>query len=96
MAKFRKKPIVVEAVRAAHALADAAHEWSGLPPWLSAAYERGDVLFLPNAIDIKTPEGRMRADYDDWVILGVKGEIYPCKPDIFEATYEHVPEAADG
>lgn len=39
-------------------------------------------------IEIETLEGTMRADYLDWIIKGVKGEFYPCKPDIFEATYE--------
>lgn len=41
-------------------------------------------------ISIKTLEGTMRADVGDWIITGVKGEQYPCKPDIFEATYEKV------
>jgi hypothetical protein len=40
------------------------------------------------ALMIRTLEGDMRADYEDWIIRGVKGEFYPCKPDIFEATYE--------
>ena len=39
-------------------------------------------------IIIKTLEGRMCANLDDWIIQGVKGEFYPCKPDIFEATYD--------
>lgn len=39
---------------------------------------------------IRTLEGDMRASYGDWIIRGVKGEFYPCKPDIFEATYEPV------
>ena len=39
---------------------------------------------------VKTLEGFMRADYGDWIITGVKGERYPCKPDIFAATYEPV------
>lgn len=45
---------------------------------------------LGNTIDIKTPEGTMCADPGDWVIRGVKGEFYPCKPDIFAETYEVV------
>jgi hypothetical protein len=44
----------------------------------------------PEHIAIDTLEGTMRADVGDWVIRGVKGEFYPCKPDIFEATYEVV------
>ena len=41
-------------------------------------------------LDIPTLEGLMHADENDWIIKGVKGEFYPCKPDIFEATYEEV------
>lgn len=44
---------------------------------------------------IQTLEGAMRADPDDWIITGIKGEQYPCKPDIFEATYELVEDADD-
>jgi hypothetical protein len=43
-------------------------------------------------VSIATLEGTMRADWDDWIIQGVQGEFYPCKPDIFDATYEAVPE----
>jgi len=43
-----------------------------------------------NPIFINTLEGKMRADPGDWIITGVKGEQYPCKPDIFSATYEPV------
>jgi len=43
-----------------------------------------------SAIDIVTLEGTMRADPGDWIITGIKGESYPCKPEIFEATYEAV------
>jgi hypothetical protein len=46
--------------------------------------ERGYHIFIP------TLEGKMRADNLDWVIRGIKGEYYPCKPDIFEKTYEPV------
>lgn len=45
----------------------------------------------PEALEIVTLEGVMRAERKDWIIRGVKGEFYPCKPDIFEATYEAVP-----
>ncbi len=58
MAKYRKKPIVIEATQALE-----------------------ETLIV-------TLEGTMRADPGDWIITGVKGEQYPCKPDIFEATYE--------
>jgi hypothetical protein len=90
--RFRKKPVVIEAI-----------QFVGVPPdgtnatriidWiltgdLSARFHvtEDDDAFI--AID--TLEGTMRADRGDWIIKGVAGEFYPCKPDIFEATYEPV------
>lgn len=63
------------------------------PSWIMEAVDRGDVVFHPvrngpDYLTIKTLEGEMRADVGDWIIRGVKGELYPCKPDIFDATYE--------
>lgn len=79
--KFRKKPVVIEAVQFtgrndAECLAFCPDAYD--PP------ERGPSLL------IKTLAGEMRADVGDWIIRGVKGEFYPCKPDIFAATYEPV------
>lgn len=62
MAKYRKKPVIIEAYQ------------------------------TDKEIDIETLEGTMHADVGDYIITGVKGERYPCKPDIFEATYEKVVE----
>lgn len=90
MPRFRKKPVVIEAVECAVVLRAAATAWNDLPKWLVSAYENGGVLFAHDHVLIGTLEGEMRADKDDWIIQGVKGEIYPCKPDIFEATYESV------
>ncbi len=47
---------------------------------------------MVTGITIQTLEGKMNAGYGDWIIKGVKGEFYPCKPDIFDATYEAVEE----
>mgnify|MGYP001564777940 CR=1 FL=1 len=59
----------------------------------------GDLEILPRktvihegTARVKTLEGELTVSLDDWIIKGVKGEIYPCKPDIFEATYEPVQE----
>ena len=60
MAKFRKKPVVIE------------------------AYQTQEEM------DIQTLEGVMHANIGDWIITGIKGEQYPCKPDVFEQTYELV------
>ncbi|MEN6401641.1 MAG: hypothetical protein ABFD94_06825 [Armatimonadia bacterium] len=56
-----------------------------------------NYVVLPDAtVYILTLEGPMRADPGDWIIRGVKGEFYPCKPDVFVATYEPVKESHDG
>lgn len=95
MAKFRKKPVVIEAVLyQGYGAGSAWFKSVDVTPWLEQAYE-DDVLANTQAEDgvhltIKTLEGKMRAAPGDWIIKGVKGEIYACKPDIFEATYEPV------
>lgn len=92
MSHYVKKPIVIQAFQV--------HPDDGmtrqLPPrWLFAALMRGDVAPLEGGgLSIKTLEGVMRADVGDWVIQGIKGELYPCKDDIFKATYEVLPDAA--
>ena len=87
--KFRKKPVVIEAFQV-HA---DYQKTRALPPyWLMDALVADTVLPVPNGggLDIQTLEGTMRANVGDWVIQGVKGELYPCKPDIFAATYDAV------
>jgi len=98
MARFRKKPVEVDAVK-----------WDGanLGDVLELVPTKPDGTFdLPNdgvhvkagigvtpglgTLDIPTLEGVMTAQPGDWIIRGVEGEFYPCKPDIFEQTYEAV------
>lgn len=88
--KFRKKPVVIEAFE----VHPEDNQTRRLPPgWLVDALMAGTVKPLAGGgLDIHTLEGVMRAEVGDWVIQGVKGELYPCKPDIFAATYERVPE----
>lgn len=74
-------------------------EW---PSWLNEAWQKGNnsegslsPVDFPNSdgtdqLQIKTLEGTHLVSWGDWIIQGVKGEIYPCKPDIFDATYEPV------
>lgn len=82
MPKFRKKPVVIEAVLNSAYLKPAdLHAFVG---------SFDSVRIEGRSVVIATLEGEMRADKGDWIIKGVKGEIYPCKPDIFEATYEAV------
>lgn len=88
--KFRKKPVVIEAFQI--------HPNDGLtrqlpPQWLVDALVSGAVVQYPDGVvSIRTLEGTMSGDVGDWIIQGVKGELYPCKPDIFAATYEEYKE----
>ena len=120
MAKYRKKPVVIEAVRwrgyssnlgitvepadtSVEITFDNMHQirWETLPDWLpkpllECVYGRnsrmpvqpGEIRRDGEFLYIGTLEGEMMAGPGDWIIRGVKGEIYPCKPDIFAATYE--------
>lgn len=81
--KFRKLPVVVEAFKW---LTDEAPEW-----WADPRLDIQVETFTGVAV-IPTLEGRMRAAPGDYIIRGIQGEIYPCKADIFEATYEEVNE----
>lgn len=82
--KFRKKPVVIEAIRWTGDLAGAGEVFD-------FAQETGGVVGFQGAnLQIFTLEGPMLASPGDWIIRGVKGELYPCKPDIFAATYEEV------
>lgn len=81
MPHFRSKPKVIEAWQVG--------SQEPKPEWLRHAFVR-DMLFGngDDYYEIKTLEGTMRANRHDWVIRGVQGELYPCKPDIFAMTYE--------
>ncbi len=86
MAKFRKKPVVIEAVQ--FKIADGIYEKLlsiGFPQ--NATCEH-DAIAQTNTLLINTLEGVMRAQEGDFIIKGVNGEFYPCKPDIFAKTYE--------
>lgn len=100
MPKFRKKPVVIEAILYDEKASRFGwmHEITDAHPWLEDAYDNGTLdnvgTKTPDGIKdhhltITTLEGVMRADPGDWIIRGVKG-IYPCKPDIFAATYDPV------
>lgn len=85
--KFRKKPVVIEARRFE---ANEIHEQFALAEWCNGKL-RGTMLPPEQRlIEIYTLEGEMDARVGDWIIKGVKGEFYPCKPDIFEVTYEEI------
>lgn len=86
MAEYRKKPVVVDAI-------ENTGEWDDIQDWLDE-FETPDDRPIPfirmedGAVLIETIEGQMRADKGDYIIRGLKGEFYPCKPDIFHMTYE--------
>lgn len=96
---FRKKPVIIQAWKfPCFEYGDPSGEWvRHMPEWVVEA-ERSGVLAVVDKphmsdwahLEIKTLEGTMTAEPGDWIIRGVKQEIYPCKPDIFAATYEVV------
>jgi len=79
--KFRKKPVVIEAFR---------YYIDPRPDWFQDKVTLNEIITHETHCEIHTLEGWMKGEYGDYIILGVKGEIYPCKPDIFELTYELV------
>lgn len=87
--KFRKKPVVIEAVQLLWSTWNEMCEHAGVGK-LSDGKPEGRQDGEKIGMNIPTLEGLMIASEGDWIIRGVKGEIYPCKPDIFEATYEAV------
>lgn len=86
MGKYRKKPVVIEAVY-----------WDGnrtseVTDWIGKGLENNTIIRIGDDVIITTLEGQMKASPGDYIIKGVNGEIYPCKPDIFEKTYDVVNE----
>lgn len=82
--KYRKLPIVIEAFKLN---ADNIYD---LENWCGGNIKGIKLPISEWCIDIQTLEGEMRADMGDYIIKGIKGEFYPCKPDIFESSYEEV------
>jgi hypothetical protein len=82
--KFRKKPVIVEAVRFA------LDEMTAFEAWLDERGGADKCSYEGQKLFIHTLEGEMEARPGDWIIQGVRGELYPCKPEIFAATYEAV------
>lgn len=81
--KYRKKPVEIEAVQFRQT-SDSIRECLILTGNKATLFAEGDSVYML----IHTLEGDMKAPVDDYIIKGVKGEFYPCKPDIFELTYE--------
>lgn len=80
--RFRKKPVVIEAMRYLPGkTCEALAEWMDCPHVEDDCYEDAEWL-------VETLEGPLYAKAGDWIVRGIQGEFYPVKPDIFEATYE--------
>lgn len=85
MAKFRKRPVVVDAIQWTGNNTDEVYAWEkSFGRYVLVIREDGGFVY------IQTLEGSMKANKGDWIIRGIAGEFYPCKPDIFEQTYEKV------
>lgn len=97
--KYRKKPVVIEAFKYDGDLKGSDGKYY-VPEWAVKTFESGTMrykgrispLIPPHELYIETLEGSMHVNVGDYIIQGVNGEIYPCKPDIFEKTYERVEE----
>ena len=93
--KYRKKPVVIDAFQMTRERRWDNSEW---PTWLYEAWQRapGENALWSNpdesadTLVCGTLEGVHVITFGDWIIQGVKGEIYPCKPDIFQMTYEEI------
>ncbi len=84
--QYRKKPVVIEAIEW-----DGSRDaWLAIEKWAFAYVDKLDSNLHNQTIQIPTLEGEMTANKGDYIIKGVANEIYPCKPDIFAATYEEV------
>jgi hypothetical protein len=102
MSKFKKKPVTIEAVQFNTVDYDDNNLifdcFSEIPEWLSQAIENKGVLVhkwpaqSTYGLTIATLEGEMNVSDGDWIIQGIHNELYPCKPDIFEQTYEAIDE----
>lgn len=89
--RFRKKPVVIEAVLIGANVAG----FTEMPTWLKTALQDGRVrnaLDKEDGVIVHTLEGDMRGRPGDWLIYGSAGELYPCKPEIFDVIYETAPE----
>ena len=86
MGQYRKKPVVIEAIQFKDDTPETLTEINKILDPVRVSYHnpKHPVIIIP------TLEGEMTAQIGDWIIQGVNGEIYPCKPDIFEKTYDKV------
>lgn len=95
--KYRKKPVVIEAVQWTGENLKEIIDFSGLHPSAEKwTWEQYEIIVKSQGLKIFTLEGNHEASIGDFIIKGVHGEFYPCKPDIFAKTYEPVEPSAPG
>lgn len=91
MSIYRKLPVEIEAEKVKDLLYGFKHNFKLLPKWVVENYEKGIInTITDNEFLVKTLEGTMQATINDYLVKGVNDELYPCKIDIFEKTYELV------
>ena len=90
--KFRKKPVVIEAIQLVVDLVGWEPNIAEILDFTGSAYLSGKWVGEDFEVEIRTLEGVMTASLGDWIIRDAAGEVYPCKPKIFEQTYERVEE----
>lgn len=86
--QYRKKPVIIEAYQ----IIDSDVTRNDMPNWIIGACMMEKLRAFEDHWSVRTPEGTMRGKYGDYIIRGVKGEIYPCDREIFHQTYEKVIE----
>lgn len=94
--KYRKKPVIIEAIQVPHRFSNNQKDY---PKWFVEANENETIVVYKGMmtqevkyVEIETIDGTMTCDVGDYIIKGIAGELYPCKKDIFEKTYEKVEE----
>lgn len=94
--RYRKKPVVVEAMPILALLDAVANAPEALPAWFRDARDKGTVTVALDTIFVNTLEGQICGNKTDWLIRGTRGELYPCKPDVFADVYEDVAAGEQG
>jgi hypothetical protein len=89
MGLFRKRPVEVEAYCYNQ------ERGNFRPDWFQDAVTDNRIVTYPDCAYVRTLEGEMLVSLGDWVIKGIEGELYPCKPDIFAATYDEVSQSGE-
>lgn len=90
MFKYRKKPVEIEAFQYLGNLMDDAEHGYYVPKWAKEGYKNNTLFYDSGNLFVKTLEGNHKVSIGDYIIKGIKNELYPCKPDIFIKTYNKI------